>query len=155
LGIREVGEATARSLTQYFGNFDKISSATQEQLEKVSDVGPVVAKNITAFFSEQHNKRIIDRLLAVGITWADVEIKTEELKLQGQTFVLTGTLPSMSRDEAKQKLLELGARISGSVSKKTDYVIAGEAAGSKLKKAEELGIKVVDEAGLRKLLESF
>jgi DNA ligase (NAD+) len=155
LGIREVGEATARALALHFGSLDKISEATQEELEKVVDVGPVVAKNIVVFFGEEHNKRIIARLLELEVKWQDIEIKADSLPLLGQTFVLTGTLASMGRDEAKQKLQDLGAKVSGSVSKKTDYVVAGDAAGSKLSKAQDLGVKVLDEAGLSHLLKEY
>ncbi len=155
LGIREVGEATARTLARHFGSLDRIRTATQEMLEEVPDIGPVAAKNINGFFREEHNNLIIERLLAYGINWPALETKSEFLPLQGRTFVLTGTLASMSRDEAKQKLQQLGAKVSGSVSKKTDYVIAGEAAGSKLTRAQELGLKVLDEAGLVQLLQEY
>jgi DNA ligase (NAD+) len=152
LGIREVGEATARSLALHFGNLDKIRAATADELEEITDVGPVVAKNIPAFFNEEQNNRIIERLISSGVNWPDIEVNTEDLILKGKTFVLTGTMTSMNRDEAKQMLQQLGAKVSSSVSKKTDYVVAGEAAGSKLKKAEELGIEILDENELGKIL---
>ena len=152
LGIREVGEATARAIALHFGNLDKIKAATSDELEEITDVGPVVAKNISAFFNEEQNNRIIERLISSGVNWADIEVNTEDLQLKGKTFVLTGTLRSLNRDEAKQMLQQLGAKVSSSVSRKTDYVVAGEDAGSKLRKAEELGIEIVDENELRTLL---
>lgn len=155
LGIREVGEATARSLSQHFGNLHAIKTASQEALEKVVDVGPVVAKNIVRFFREEHNRLIVERLIEQGLSWPDIEVKEQSLPLQGQTFVLTGSLASLGRDEAKLALQKLGAKVSGSVSKKTDYVIAGDAAGGKLGKARELGITILDEAGLIQLLKDY
>jgi len=155
LGIAEVGEATARSLSRYFGNLDKIGFASREELEEVDDVGPIVAMNINSFFKEERNNVIIERLLAKGVTWNDLEVSTVSLPLQGQTFVLTGTMASMSRDEVKRVIQDLGAKVSGSVSKKTDHVVAGEAAGSKLTKAEALGIDILDEAALLRLLRKY
>ena len=155
LGIREVGEATARALSRYFGDLGSIMKATLEELEQVDDVGPVVAKNITGFFREEHNNRVIERLLDRGINWPKIEIKTDTLPLQGQTFVLTGAMKNMSRDEAKEKLQSLGANVSGSVSKKTDYVVAGEAAGSKLNKAKALGIQILNETDLNNILNRY
>ncbi|MFT7458315.1 MAG: DNA ligase (NAD+) [Planctomycetota bacterium] len=155
LGIREVGEATARALSRHFGSFDKIRVASLEDLEKVDDVGPVVAKNINVFFAEEHNNLIIERLIEQGVKWADIEVKAVSLPLEGKTFVLTGTMASMSRDEAKLLLQDLGAKVSGSVSKKTDYVIAGEAAGSKLTRAQELDLVVLDEVEFGELLDSY
>lgn len=152
LGIREVGEATARNLARHFGNIEKLMHADIAQLEQVPDVGPVVAKHIRGFFSEQHNQQIISRLLAAGIHWPEQELSGAGNALQGRTFVLTGTLTSMTRDEARERLQSLGARVSGSVSKKTDYVVAGEEAGSKLQKARELGIEILEETALLKLL---
>jgi DNA ligase (NAD+) len=151
LGIREVGDATARSLANHFGNLSAIQSATQETLEEVSDVGPIVAKHIVTFFSQNHNQEVINDLLTAGIHWPDVEIKTEQ-QLQGKTFVITGTLESMKREEAKQRLLELGAKVSGSVSKKTDYVIAGSDPGSKAEKARKLEVEILDEAEFLSLI---
>jgi DNA ligase (NAD+) len=151
LGIREVGDATARSLANHFGNLPAIQSATQETLEEVADVGPIVAKHIVTFFSQSHNQEVINDLLMAGVHWPDVEIKTEQ-PLQGKTFVITGTLDSMKREEAKQRLLELGAKVSGSVSKKTDYVIAGSDPGSKAEKARKLKVEVLDEAGFLSLI---
>ncbi len=154
LGIREVGEATARALAQHFGNLDRIRAATTAELENVADVGPVVAKNIYTFFREEHNNLVIKRLLEQGVRWPDIEVNTESLPLKGMTFVVTGTLTSMSREQVKQKLQRSGAKVSNSVSKKTNYVIAGESAGSKLLRAQELGVEVLDEAGLSRLLAS-
>ena len=153
LGIREVGDATARTLANHFGNLSAIRSATQEALEGVADIGPIMAKHIVTFFLQNHNQEVINDLLTAGVHWQDVEIKTEQ-PLQGKTFVITGTLESMKRDEAKQRLLELGAKVSGSVSKKTDYVIAGNEPGSKAEKARQLGVEILDEAGFLSLISS-
>ena len=152
LGIREVGEATARNLALHFGSIEKLAQADIEALEQVADVGPVVAGHINKFFAERHNQETITRLLKAGIHWPEPESSAVGMPLQGKSFVLTGTLTSMTRDEAKQKLQLLGARVSGSVSAKTDYVVAGEAAGSKLRKAEELGVEVIDEAAFLQLI---
>jgi DNA ligase (NAD+) len=151
LGIREVGEATSRALAHHFGTLEAIQKATQEGLEIVSDVGPVVAKHITTFFAQPHNNEIIQRLRDSDISWPAPEIKPIK-PLAGKSFVLTGTLESMTREEAKQKLLALGARISGSVSRKTHYVIAGSDPGSKLDKAQGLGVTVLDEVELLEIL---
>lgn len=145
LGIREVGETTARTLSNTFGTLDKIRTASIEELLAVQDIGPIVANHIVSFFEQAHNNDIIDELLDAGITWPDIVVDESSKTLQGKTFVITGTLSQMSREEAKEKLLAMGAKVSGSVSKKTYCVIAGEAAGSKLKKAEELGITVMNE----------
>lgn len=156
LGIREVGESTARTLANHFGSLQKIEEASEEQLLEVADVGPVVAHHIHTFFRQPHNREVIDKLLAAGVEWPEVEqIESGEQPLSGQTFVLTGTLESMSRDEAKAKLQALGAKVSGSVSKKTSVVVAGEAAGSKLTKAEQLGVDVWDEQQLQSLLHQY
>ena len=153
LGIREVGDATARALAKHFGNLHTIQSATREGLEDVTDVGPIVAKHIVTFFSQTHNEEVINNLLAAGVHWPDVEIKIEQ-PLQGKTFVITGTLGGMKREEVKQRLLALGARVSGSVSKKTDYVITGSDPGSKAEKARQLDIEILGEGDLLSLLES-
>jgi len=152
LGIREVGDATARTLAREFGRLEALVDATEERLEKVRDIGPVVASHIVQFFRQAHNREVIERLVAAGISWPDVE-PAEHEPLEGNTYVLTGTLSGITRDEAKQKLQALGAKVSGSVSKKTTAVIAGEKAGSKLAKAEELGVKVLSEQDLLELLE--
>lgn len=154
LGIREVGEATAQSLAKAFGTLEAIQQADEAQLQETPDVGPVVAAHIAAFFRQDHNREVIDALRKAGVRWPDLErVSEERLPLKGKTFVITGTL-SRPRDEIKADLEALGAKVAGSVSKKTDYVIAGEAAGSKLAKAESLGVPVLDEAGLQSLLEA-
>ncbi|MBL1140898.1 MAG: NAD-dependent DNA ligase LigA [Proteobacteria bacterium] len=150
LGIREVGEATARSLAQYFKAFEPIESASTDELEQISDIGPVVAHNIHSFFQQKHNKEIIEALKKV-IHWEAVETNLLS-SLEGMTFVITGTLSSMGRDEAKQRLLALGAKVSGSVSKKTNYVVYGDSPGSKYEKAMQLGVKTLTEQELLKLL---
>lgn len=153
LGIREVGESTARSLALHFGDLKPLQKASLEELQAVTDVGPVVAEHVVAFFRQSHNVEVIEKLQAAGVCWEPLEVAATELPLAGKTFVLTGTL-SRPRQEIKQQLEALGAKVAGSVSKKTDYVVAGEEAGSKLEKARELGVAVLDEAGLRALLES-
>ncbi len=155
LGIREVGEATAKNLAEHFLTLSALQQADQEALEKVDDVGEIVAKHIVTFFRQKHNLEVIDALLATGIQWPDLIDKTSQLQpLSNQTYVLTGTLNHMKRQQAKTALQNLGAKVSGSVSAKTDCVVAGEAAGSKLTKAQELGIKVIDEKELIELLSS-
>ncbi|HSW69266.1 MAG TPA: NAD-dependent DNA ligase LigA [Gammaproteobacteria bacterium] len=144
LGIREVGEATAKQLAQHYGDLSKLMSADEESLQAVSDVGPVVAKHIISFFAERHNLEVINKLLQAGIHWEKIEAPLD-LPLRGKTFVLTGTLTSLSREEAKEKLESLGAKVAGSVSSKTSYVVVGADAGSKLAKAQELGVKVLME----------
>ena len=149
LGIRHVGEATAKELARHFGKMDAIMDATVDQLLQVPDVGPIVALSLRTFFDQPHNREVVEQLRACGVTWAEGEPTAgASLPLAGQTFVLTGTLPTLSRDEAKEMLEALGAKVAGSVSKKTHCVVAGAEAGSKLDKAQELGIKVLDEAGL-------
>ncbi|MGX9461639.1 NAD-dependent DNA ligase LigA [Shewanella sp. A14] len=153
LGIREVGEATAANLAQHFADFERIRTASVEQLLEVADVGDIVAKHIRQFFAQPHNIEVIEQLLAAGITWPVIEQADEaQLRLKGQTWVLTGTLTQLNRNDAKAQLQALGAKVAGSVSKNTDCVVAGEAAGSKLAKAQELGINVIDEQGLLDLL---
>jgi DNA ligase (NAD+) len=153
LGIRHVGEATAKDLARHFGKLDSIMDASVEELLEVSDVGPVVAESIHTFFQQQHNREVVEQLRACGVTWEEGEAAVRAPKpLAGKTIVLTGTLPTLSRDEAKDLLEAAGAKVAGSVSKKTDYVIAGAEAGSKLEKARELGVAVLDEDGLRDLL---
>lgn len=156
LGIREVGEATAAGLATYFGTLDALTAASIEELQKVPDVGIVVATHVFNFFAEESNREVIRQLTEeAGVHWpAPVVINAEEIDspFAGKTVVLTGSLSIMSRDDAKARLIELGAKVAGSVSKKTDLVIAGEAAGSKLVKAQELGIEVIDEAEMIRLL---
>ncbi len=157
LGIREVGEATAAGLAAYFGTLEALEAASIEELQKVPDVGIVVASHVHNFFAEESNRNVISELLAEGVHWpAPIVINAEEIDspFAGKTVVLTGSLSQMSRDDAKARLVELGAKVAGSVSKKTDLVIAGEAAGSKLAKAQELGIEVIDEAEMLRLLGS-
>jgi DNA ligase (NAD+) len=153
LGIRHVGEATAKDLARHFGKLDAIMDASVEQLLEVNDVGPVVAESIHTFFQQPHNREVVEQLRACGVNWEEGEPAARAPKpLAGKTIVLTGTLPTLSRDEAKDLLEAAGAKVAGSVSKKTDYVIAGAEAGSKLDKAQELGVAVLDEDGLRALL---
>jgi DNA ligase (NAD+) len=153
LGIRHVGEATAKALARHFGKLDSIMQASEAQLLQVADVGPVVAMSIRTFFEQPHNREVVEQLRACGVSWEEGEpLVIESLPLAGKTFVLTGTLPTLSRDEAKAMLEAAGAKVAGSVSKKTDYVVAGDEAGSKLDKARSLGIEVLDEQGLRALL---
>ena len=152
LGIREVGEATSQTLAQQFGSLEALEKASEEELQETPDIGPIVAAHIAAFFHQPHNREVIDKLLQAGIHWPAVETPSEEkLPLKGKTFVLTGSL-SRPRSEIKAELQALGAKVAGSVSRKTDYVVAGEAAGSKLAKAEELGITILDEEQLDELL---
>ncbi|NMF89299.1 NAD-dependent DNA ligase LigA [Aromatoleum petrolei] len=154
LGIRNVGEATAKDLARHFGSLDALMDATPESLLAVPDVGPVVAQSIVGFFSEAHNREVIEQLRAAGVKWEEGEPAAPVAgSASGKVFVLTGTLPTMSRDEAKALIEAHGGKVSGSVSKKTDYVVAGAEAGSKLAKAEELGVAILDEDGLRHLLE--
>ncbi len=156
LGIREVGEATAKGgLAAHFGTLEAISEADEESLQTVPDVGPIVAGHIRSFFDQPpHNQGTLAALKEAGVTWQEEQVlSADEQPLSGQTWVLTGTLSGMTRDEAKEKLEQLGAKVAGSVSRKTACVVAGEAAGSKLTKAEQLGgVPVLDEAGLADLL---
>ena len=153
LGIREVGETTAKSLANHYRSLDAIKQADEESLQEVSDVGPIVASHVVSFFHEEHNNEIINALLIAGIDpILPAEISVNELPLSGKTYVITGTLNQMGRSDAKAKLEALGAKVSGSVSKNTTALIAGEKAGSKLTKAESLGVEVIDEEGMIKLL---
>ena len=160
LGIRHVGEATARDLASHFRTLEALEKATPEECLEVPDVGEVIAESITSFFAAPGNRDVIRALQESGVTWpeakapaasepADGESASE---VAGKTFVLTGTLPNLSRDEASDRILAAGGRVSGSVSKKTNFVVAGEAAGSKLAKAEKLGVTVIDEAELLRML---
>lgn len=152
LGIREVGEATAKSLASHFGTLEAIAEADEDALMEVSDVGPIVAGHIRSFFEQSHNRETLEALREAGVRWQEEELITGGRPLQGQTWVLTGTLSELTRSDAREKLEVLGARVAGSVSKKTACVVAGEAAGSKLAKAEQLGIKVLDEPALLEML---
>jgi DNA ligase (NAD+) len=154
LGIRNVGETTAKDLARHFGGLDALMAADEGALQQVPDVGPVVAQSIAQFFAEPHNREVISKLVEAGVHWeegAGSPISTSAIS--GKIFVLTGTLPSLTRDEAKERIEALGGKVSGSVSKKTDYVVAGAEAGSKLVKAQELGVTILDETGLMELLE--
>ncbi len=156
LGIRHVGEATAKELARHFGQLDRIMDASLEALSEVSDVGPVVAQSIRTFFDQPHNREVVEQLRACGVTWEEGEpAERAPQPLAGKTFVLTGTFPTLKREDAKALLEAAGAKVAGSVSKKTDYVVAGTDAGSKLDKANELGVAVLDEAGMLALLESL
>lgn len=155
LGIREVGEATAANLASHFAELSKLQAASQEELEEVADVGKVVASHIFQFFREPHNQQVIEELLEQGVHWPAVEkLAASEATLSGNTYVLTGTLTQMTRDEAKHALQARGAKVAGSVSAKTTAVIAGDNAGSKLAKAEQLGVPVLSEAELLELIQS-
>ena len=153
LGIRNVGEATAKELARHFGNLDRLMAADADNLQEVADVGPIVAQCIVEFFAEPHNHEIIEQLRAAGVYWAEGEAATCVVGgLTGQTFVLTGSLPTLSRDEAKALIEAEGGKVASAVSKKTTYVVAGAEAGSKLVKAQALGVDIIDEDGLRTLL---
>ena len=152
LGIRHVGESTARDLASHFRSFDKLMQADADALLQVNDVGEVIALSIIHFFEESHNREVIGELLAEGVHWPTPEAVAVNEKVSGKTFVLTGTLPNMGREEAKALLLAQGAKVASSVSKKTDYVVAGAEAGSKLEKAQALGVTIIDEAQMLELL---
>jgi DNA ligase (NAD+) len=154
LGIRDVGEATAAALAMHFSTLEDLLEATQEQIQEVPDIGPVVAAHVHHFFQQPHNLEVLAQLRKHGVHWPALPKRSakSEGPLSGKTFVLTGTLESMSRDEASDRLTALGGKVSSSVSKKTSYVVAGADPGSKLKKAQELGVEVLDEEGLLKLL---
>jgi DNA ligase (NAD+) len=153
LGIRHVGEATAKELARHFGKLDAIMDATEEQLLAVADVGPIVAKSLRMFFDQAHNREVVEQLRACGVTWPEGEPAPVAVQpLSGKTLVLTGTLPTLGREEAKALIEAAGGKVAGSVSKKTSFVVAGAEAGSKLDKAQELGVPVLDEAGLKDLL---
>lgn len=154
LGIRHVGESTAKELARHFGQLDRLMAAKADQLQQVSDIGPVVAQSIADFFAEKHNREVIEQLRSCGVTWKEnSETLTSVISpIQGKTFVLTGALSSMTRDEAKEKIERTGGKVTSSVSSKTDYVVVGADPGSKYDKAIELGVTILDEAALLKLL---
>jgi DNA ligase (NAD+) len=154
LGIRDVGEATAAALANHFGSLQSLQEASEEAIQEVPDIGPVVAAHVHTFFQQKHNREVIAALREVGVTWKDQQRQAAaaEGPLTGKTFVLTGSLDSMSRDEASDRIVALGGKVAGSVSKKTSYVVAGAEAGSKLAKAQELGVEVLDEKAFLKLL---
>jgi DNA ligase (NAD+) len=154
LGIRGVGESTAVNLGTYFGSLERLMEAAIDELQKVQDIGPVLAANIRSFFDEAHNREVIRRLRARGVKWPGVVRPAADGPLDGKTFVLTGTLSSLSRDQAGDRLKALGATVSGSVSKKTDYVVVGESPGSKADKARKLGVKILDEAAFLEILKN-
>jgi DNA ligase (NAD+) len=154
LGIRDVGEATALALAQNFPEFGELRRASEEQIQRVPDVGPVVAKQVAAYFRDADNAAVVDRLLAAGIGWPQPSPVSAGSAQRDKTFVLTGTLNSLTREEATDAIVQRGGKVSGSVSKKTHYVVAGAEAGSKLKKAEQLGVPILDEAAFLKLLKS-
>ncbi len=154
LGIRNVGETTAKDLARHFGALDKLIAAQEADLLAVRDVGPIVAQSIIQFFAEPHNLSVVNKLRAAGVHWPESAGKQQSAGvLSGKTLVLTGTLPTLTREAAKEKIEAAGGKVAGSVSKKTDYVVAGVEAGSKLAKAQELGVTILDEAGLLALLE--
>jgi DNA ligase (NAD+) len=152
LGIRHVGEATAKDLARHLGSMDRIMDASEAELAQVPDVGPVVAASVHRFFAQPHNREVVEQLRACGVEWEEGEMQVASGPLVGKTVVLTGTLPTLSRDDAKDLLEAAGAKVSASVSKKTDFVVAGMDAGSKLVKAKDLGISILDEPGLMAML---
>lgn len=154
LGIRQIGETTAKDLARHFGSLDRVMDASVEQLLEVNDVGPIVAQSIRSFFDQPHNREVVEQLRACGVTWPEDDGTADRSPkpLAGQTFVLTGTLPTMTREAAQARIEALGGKVAGSVSKKTNWVVAGEGAGSKLEKAVGLGVAVVDEVGLVSML---
>jgi DNA ligase (NAD+) len=155
LGIRNVGESTARDLAAHFGTLDAVAQADVEALQQVPDVGPIVAESVVQFFAEPHNREVIAGLQAAGIHYAPVAPRQSVSAgaVAGRSFVLTGTLPNLTREDAKARIEAAGGRVAGSVSKKTDFVVAGADAGSKLEKAQALGVKIIDEQGLLELLQ--
>jgi len=154
LGIREVGEATANALASHYGKLAAIMSASEEDLQTVPDVGPVVASRMQSFFSESHNLDVIRSLKDSGVRWPESEpaVIATDGPLAGKTFVLTGTLAGMTRDEAKDRIQAVGGKVTGTVSRKTDFVVYGDNPGSKLTKAQKLAVAIIDQAGLEKLL---
>jgi DNA ligase (NAD+) len=155
LGIRNVGEATAKDLARHFGSLDSLMAADVDSLQQVPDVGPVVAASIASFFAERHNVEVIEQMRSAGVRWEEgMPSFVASSTIAGKTFVLTGTLPTLTREEAKEHIEARGGKVAGSVSKKTDYVVAGAEAGSKLTKAQELGVTILDETQFRELLAS-
>jgi DNA ligase (NAD+) len=153
IGIRDVGETTAGTLESHFGSLDRLQRASEVEIQEAPDVGPVIAAHIHHFFQQRHNLDVISALRSAGVNWPEHEPKrASDGPLAGKTFVITGTLPSMSRDEAKDLIIAKGGKVSDSVSKKTSYVVVGADAGSKLKKAQDLGLPILDEAALVELL---
>jgi DNA ligase (NAD+) len=153
LGIRFVGERTAQFLAEHFGSMDAIMDASEAELLEVQEVGPRIAASIREFFDEKKNRQLVERLRKAGLQFI-AEKKVRGTQLAGKTFVITGTLPNYSREQAKQLIEDAGGKVSGSVSKKTDYLLAGEEAGSKLDKAKELGVAIISEEQLKKMVEA-
>jgi DNA ligase (NAD+) len=153
LGIQEVGESTARNLAQYYLGLEPLRQADEDSLQEVPDVGPIVAKKVAHFFQQEINHQVIDTLLESGVRWQEQASSSGRDALAGETYVLTGTLTSLTRNDAKARLMSLGAKVSGSVSVKTSYVVAGDAAGSKLTKAQALGVAILSEEDLLQRLE--
>jgi DNA ligase (NAD+) len=155
LGIPDVGEATALNLARHFGSLERLMAASEQEIQQVQDVGPVVAAQVAAFFASEEHRRVISALREKGVTWPDVERPGGSAQpFAGRTFVITGTLSSMTREAAQEALIARGAKVASSVSRKTSFLVAGAEAGSKLAKAEQLGVPVLDEAQFLKLLES-
>jgi DNA ligase (NAD+) len=154
LGIPEVGEVTAANLAQHFGDIDRIAGAEQQELEKVPDIGPVVAQHVHEFFRQPENLRVIREMRRLGVRWPAVERSCDDLPWRGKTFVITGTLSSMTRDEARSRIQAAGGKVIGSVSSKTDYLVVGEEPGSKLAKAQQLGVEIINEVNLLRVLSS-
>jgi DNA ligase (NAD+) len=151
LGIRFVGERTAQFLAEHFGSMGALENASEEELQQVEEVGPRIAKSIVQFFAEPRNRELVEELRAAGLKFEGKK-KERGTQLRGKTFVLTGTLANYTREEAKKRIEDAGGKVSGSVSKKTDYVVAGSDAGSKLEKAREFGVRVIDERELDELV---
>ena len=155
LGIPQVGESTARALAEQFGNLDALMQANAAQIEETPDVGPVVSAEVAKFFADERARDVIARLRASGVNWKDLEVqRAAALPLAGLTFVITGTLAGRQREAAEDALRELGAKVSGSVSKKTSFLVVGADAGSKLAKAQSLGVRILEEAALERILET-
>jgi DNA ligase (NAD+) len=155
LGIPQVGESTARALAEQFGNLDDLMKASAAQVEETPDVGPIVSAEVAKFFADPKAAQIIARMRAAGVRWKDVDVqRAAALPLSGLSFVITGTLAGRQREAAEDALRELGAKVSGSVSKKTSFLVVGADAGSKLAKAQSLGVPILDEAALDRVLET-
>ena len=155
LGIPQVGESTARAIAEQFGDLEPLRRADAAQIEETPDVGPIVSQEIARFFADPAEQELLDRLIAAGITWPKIEVaQAAGAPLADLTFVITGTLAGMQREAAEDALRALGAKVSGSVSKKTSFLVVGADAGSKLAKAQSLGVRILDEAALQKILET-
>jgi DNA ligase (NAD+) len=149
-----VGEATAKELARHFGQLDTLMDASQEQLMQVSDIGPVVAASLRTFFDQAHNREVVEQLRALGVHWPEMQAASRsDLALSGKTLVITGTLPSLSREQATELIESAGGKVAGSVSQKTTYLVAGTDSGSKLLKAQSLGVTVLDESQLLRLID--